>query len=109
VWVPLKNGTVVRTTYNSNYNPWQNQFLPGPWNFGLNASLFKVFAATERVKFRFNADFFQVLNNPGRLQPGNLLCASTLATCPSGNAAIQYTNASANSPRVLQLGLRLTW
>ena len=109
VWVPLKNGTVVRTTYNSNYNPWQNQYFPGPWNFGLNASLFKVFAATERVKFRFNADFFQVLNNPGRLQPGNLLCASTLATCPSGNAAIQYTNASANSPRVLQLGLRMTW
>jgi hypothetical protein len=94
---------------NTNYNPWQNQYLPGPWNFGLNASLFKVFAATENIKFRFNADFFQALNNPGLLQPGNLLCASTLATCPAGNSAILYTNASANSPRVLQLGLRLTW
>ena len=109
MWIPLKNGTTVQTTENTNYNPWQNQFFPGPWTFGLNASLFKVFTISERVNLRFNADFFQVLNNPGLPQPGATYCASTLQTCPSGTTGILYTNLSANSPRDLQLGLRLTW
>lgn len=95
VWVPLKDGTVVRTTYNTNYNPWQNQFVAAPWSFSLNASLFKSIDLTEAVKLRFNADFFSVLNNPG------------LST-PSSNG-ILYTNTSSNSPRVLQLTLRLSW
>ena len=95
VWVPLKNGTVVRTTVNTNYNPWQNQYLPGPWNFGLNASLFKNFNLTETVRLRFNADFFSVLNNPGLTQP-------------SSNGVLSLQSSS-NSPRALQLTLRLTW
>jgi hypothetical protein len=94
-WVKLQNGSVVRTTYNTNYNPWQSQYLPAPWIFGLNASLFKNFAIAEGVRLRFNADFFSVLNNPG-------------LTTPSSNG-ILYTNTSANSPRSLQLTLRLTW
>jgi hypothetical protein len=109
VWVPLKNGTVVQTSENTNYNPWQNQFFPGPWTFGLNASLFKVFKMSERVSLRFNADFFQVLNNPGLPQPGQTYCANSLQTCPSGSTGILYKNLSANSPRDLQLALRLTW
>jgi hypothetical protein len=47
------------------------------------------------VKLRFNADFFQVLNNPGLSTPG-------------GNGILSTQN-SQNSPRDLQLTLRLTW
>jgi hypothetical protein len=95
VWVKLQNGSVVRTGYNTNYHPWRSQYLPGPWSFGLDASLFKSFRISESVKLRFNADFFSVLNNPGIGNPGG--------------SGILSTQNSSNSPRVLQLTLRLAW
>jgi hypothetical protein len=95
VWLPLKNGTVVRTTMGTNLPYWMNQYLAVPWDFNLSASLFKAFNLGEHAKLRFNADFFQVLNNPGLTTPGS--------------NGIIYTNNSANSPRDLQLTLRLTW
>lgn len=95
VWVKLQNASVVRTSYNTNYHPWRNQYLPGPWSFGLDASLFKTLSITEAVKLRFNADFFSVLNNPGIGTPGG--------------GGILSTQNSSNSPRVLQLSLRLSW
>ena len=85
----------MRTTYNTNLNPWRNQYVPGPWTFNFSASLFKSIALSESVKLRFNADFFQVLNNPGLPLPG-------------ANGILSTQN-SQNSPRDLQLTLRLTW
>ncbi len=96
VWVPLKNGTLQRVSMDNNLNPWRNQFRPGPWNFGMDASMFKTVRITERLLLRFNADFFGVLNMPGTPQPSNT----------SGIISMQN---SANSPRELQLTLRLTW
>jgi hypothetical protein len=94
-WVKLNSGSVVRTGYNTNYHPWRSQYMPSPWSFGLDASLFKSFVLTEAVRMRFNADFFGVLNNPGLGSPGS--------------NGILSTQNSSNSPRVLQLSLRLTW
>src|ERR1039458_1578779 len=94
-WLPLKNGSVVRTTMGTNLPYWMNQYLAVPCDFNLSASLFKAFDLGERAKLRLNADFFQVLNNPGLPTPGS--------------NGIIYTNNSANSPRDLQLTLRLTW
>lgn len=59
VWLPLKNGTVVRTTMNTNLNPLQNQYILGPFTWGLNASLFKVVKLREGMTARLNADFFR--------------------------------------------------
>jgi hypothetical protein len=95
VWVKLKDGSVVRTSMNSGLQPWTNQYQPAPWVFNLSGSLFKTFNLTEVLKLRFNADFFQVLNNPGLPSPGS-----------NGILSTQNSN---NSPRVLQLSLRLTW
>ncbi|MGO9255811.1 MAG: carboxypeptidase regulatory-like domain-containing protein [Bryobacteraceae bacterium] len=95
VWLPLKNGSVVQSTMNTGLTYWMNQYVAAPWDFNLSASLFKVFSLSERFKLRFNADFFQVLNNPGIPLPGS--------------NGIMYTNTSLNSPRDLQLTLRLTW
>jgi hypothetical protein len=95
VWLPLKNGSVVQSTMNTGLPYWMNQYVAAPWDFNLSASLFKVFSLSERFKLRFNADFFQVLNNPGIPLPGS--------------NGIMYTNTSLNSPRDLQLTLRLTW
>lgn len=95
VWVPLKDGSVVRTTMNTNMPWWANQYKAGPWAFNLSASLFKTFSIKEAMKLRLNADFFQVLNNPGLPLPGS--------------NGILSTQNSSNSPRNLQLTLRLTW
>ncbi len=96
VFVPLKNGNQQRVNYNTNLHPWRNQYRSAPWTFNLNASLFKSIPLTERVNLRLNADFFNVLNNPGLPLPNSA----------SGILSLQN---SANAPRQLQLTLRLAW
>jgi hypothetical protein len=96
VCVPLKNNTVVRTTFADNLPGWRNQYMSGVRQWGLDSSLFKTFPITERVNIRFNADFFNVLNMPGN--PNSIGQTGVLSTRSSGQAA-----------RELQLTLRLTW
>ncbi len=95
VWVPMKNGSLQRIAYDSNLNPWRNQYMLGPLAWSLNASAFKTVRIAEQVALRFNADFFNVLNRPGYGNPGS-------------DGIISLRN-SANDPRLLQLSLRLIW
>ncbi|MFB3828128.1 MAG: carboxypeptidase regulatory-like domain-containing protein [Bryobacteraceae bacterium] len=95
VWLTLKNGTVQRITYNDNLPAWRNQYIHGPGSWGLDASLFKQVAITERVHIRINADFFNVLNRPGTPNAG-------------GNGVLSMRS-SALSPREVQLTGRVIW
>jgi hypothetical protein len=92
----LNNGNVQRTTFNNNLHPWTNQFFPGVRQWSLDASLFKFTSLTERVRLRFNVDFFNVLNNPNN---------------PTGidGDGIQSVRNSGSAARVTQLTLRLMW
>jgi hypothetical protein len=96
VWVPLQDGSLQRVSIDTNLHPWRNQYVTGPRQFGMDASLFKTVRLTESAVLRFNADFFSVLNKPGTPQPSET----------SGIISLQN---SANAPRELQLTLRLTW
>jgi hypothetical protein len=96
VWIPLKNGTVQRTTFNDNLHAWRQQFLPGVRQWVQDASLFKRIPINERVFLRFNADFFNVFNMPGN--PNSIGANGMLSTRNSGQAS-----------RELQLTLRLQW
>ena len=96
VYVPLKNGTLAQTSVNTGLHPWRQQYIPGPWNFTTNASLFKVISVTESIKVRFNLDAFNLFNAPGLVQP-------------DGNTGILSLQNSSNSPRQLQATLRFTW
>jgi hypothetical protein len=96
VWVTLKNGTVQRTTYNDNLNPWRQQYIPSVRQWGLDSSLFKIVPITEQLRLRFNADFFNVLNHPGN--PSGV-----------GGDGILSVRSSGTSARQLQLTLRLIW
>jgi len=96
VWVPLKDGSVQRLAYNDNLHPWRNQFAPSVRHWNLDASLFKEIRINERFKVRFNADFFNVLNNPGN--PNTIDGTGLLSTRTSGQ-----------NSRELQLTLRLNW
>jgi hypothetical protein len=96
VWVPLSNNTIQRLTYAPGTHPWQNQYFPSVLQWGLDASLFKYVQFRERFNVRFTADFFNVLNHPGN--PASV----------GGNGFLS-TRSSGNSPRTLQLSLRLSW
>jgi hypothetical protein len=97
VWIPLKDGTTVRTSdFTGVVNPMQNQWRPGVLQWGQDASLFKVIPIRERINLRLNADFFNVFNHPGN--PNSV-----------GSDGMESTRSSGNSPRTLQLSMRLTF
>jgi hypothetical protein len=95
VFVTLRNGETVNTQLNTGFHPWRNQVAPGPWVRDLNASLWKSLPLRERLALQFHADFFNILNVPGT--PG-----------PAGDG-IASLRTSANTPRQLQLTLRMVW
>jgi len=98
VFVPLQNGTLQRTTLSGFVDPMQNQFLLGPMQWNMSASAFKTVKITEHTLLRINVDFLNnVFNMPGTALPGTV-----------GDGVITSKN-SANSPRVLQLTMRLTF
>jgi len=97
VWVKLKDGTLQRTRFDTNLNPWRNQFLSGLYDWNQNASLFKVIPVKEQVAFRLNIGFFNVFNIPG------------IPKTPSSGSGIIDAQHSGNGARALQFGLRLNW
>lgn len=96
VWVPLKDGSVQRTTFDDNLHPWRQQYFNGPILWGMDASIMKNIPITERVRMRFQADFFNVFNHPNN--PTAVAADGLLSTRTSG----------VNS-RELQLSMRLYW
>lgn len=75
-------------------NPWAKTFLNGPMNYTVDLSVFKVFPITERVRMRFNADAFNALNVQGYNNPSN-------------SDGIENMLKSYNTPRQIQLTMRL--
>ena len=96
VWVPLANGTVQRTTW-AGLAPLRQQYIPSVRQWNLDASLFKTIPISERLRLRFQADFFNAFNHPGNPNSVN---------SESGVLSVQ---SSGNGPRTLQLTLRLNW
>lgn len=97
VYIPMKDGSLQRTTLNNNLHPWRNQWKSGLFSWGQNASLFKVIPVRERVYLRLNIDFFNVFNMPG------------IPKTPDSSTGLIDAMFSGNGSRALQFGLRLTW
>jgi hypothetical protein len=98
--VKLLNGTTVLTPYDggpAGGNYLEKTYLHGPVNWPVDASLFKVFPITERVKLRVNLDAFNVFNMPGEQNPDNTGIQSYLQ------------NAASNPPRTLQITARFSF
>jgi hypothetical protein len=94
--IRLQNGSTVRIAVNDPIHPFRNLVTLGPKTIQMDASLFKRIRINERWNLRFNADFFNVMNNPGLPQP-------------AADTGVLITRNSANGPRALQLTLRLLW
>jgi carboxypeptidase family protein len=83
-------------------NPFARTVLNGPWNWGVDASLFKVFPIKESLDLRLNVDAFNVFNNQGLGLPNG----STGETCVSAGTSVCSSN---NTPRQIQISARLTF
>jgi hypothetical protein len=73
----------------------QRTWISGPTNYTVDLSVFKVFPITEKVNLRFNVDAFNALN----VQAWNN---------PATNG-VETNLSSYNTPRQIQLTLRLTF
>ena len=92
----LANGTVRNVPIGElyNYSPRANITGPGAWN--VDASLFKNFKFLEHGNVRFTADFFNIFNHPNDINPNT-------------GTGLQNLGVQANSPRTIQLSLRVEW
>ncbi|MFN7929435.1 MAG: hypothetical protein U0Y68_16105 [Blastocatellia bacterium] len=77
-----------------NYSPRANLVGPGAWNADL--SLFKNFSFREHGKLRVAGDFFNAFNHP-------------VDVSPNPTTGLQDLSQQANSPRTIQLSLRVEW
>jgi hypothetical protein len=99
VSVPLKNGSQVVTAYSpgpSGMNPFSKTTLLGPFNYNVEASLYKVFSFSERVKLRLNLDAFNAFNIQGRVNPNT-------------SDGIESLQTSYWTPRQIQITARLSF
>jgi len=81
--VTLKNGQAVSVAYSpgpAGANPFSQTIILGPSNFEADASVYKVFSISERVKVRMNVDAFNVFNIQGRVNPNTTSGVESLQT-----------------------------
>lgn len=92
--VMLASGTCYNAPFGGFYNPApRDNFIgPGGWNDDL--SVYKHFKIKERVDLRFSGDFFNLFNHPTDVPPNT-------------STGLQDLALQANSPRVVQLSLRI--
>ncbi len=90
----LPNGQVVSTTVTDNLSWNSHNFFQGPRSWNADATIFKYFAFTEKLKLRLSGDFFNFLNHPNDLNPNTTTGLINLSQ-------------QANDPRIIQIGARL--
>ena len=97
--VTLANGTTVSNVAYSpgpGMHPFYKTYLPGPFNWLADGSLFKVFPITERANLRINVDAFNLFNVQGYSNPDS-------------TTGLQKMTSSYNTARQLQLTARITF
>ena len=97
VYIPLKTGAIQRVAYDTGLNPWRNQYLPGPFNWNMDASVRKTFNIRESVQLRVSFDVFNVFNVQGLNPPGT----NGIASLQSSFGGFGF------QPRQAQASLRL--
>ena len=102
VWVPLNNGTVVRTTYNPNLNPLRNQYIGGPRRMEPGCFHVQELQVSGEFCRTFTFDAFNVFNHPN-----NTRQQWKLTTVPAPE--FFPLAGQANPARQLQLSVRFAW
>src|SRR5262249_43389542 len=91
-----------RVSVDTGYHPWRNQYMIGPYNWVMDASLLKVFRIKERLRLRMNFDLFNVFNVQG-------LNAPNAEGIVSLSNSYTPSNQNAFKPRETQGTMRREW
>ncbi len=78
--------------------------MTSPGQQNLDASIFKNFAVTDRVKLQFRTEMFNAFNTPYFGQPTNIGFVSNQSIVPDAPSQGQIT-----SMRVIQFGLKVIY
>jgi hypothetical protein len=97
--VPSITGAPIQTFGNAG-----RSVLRAPGSKNLDASLFKEFRFTERMRLQFRAEAFNLTNTPTFTLPNSRSAVLTV-----GNAAFGKLSGSQTVGRQLQFGLKLLW
>ncbi len=97
--VPSVTGAPIQTFGNAG-----RSILRAPGSKNLDASLFKEFRFTERIRLQFRAEAFNLTNTPTFTLPNARSAVLTV-----GNAAFGKLSGSQTVGRQLQFGLKLLW
>lgn len=92
--VTLSDGSCFNAPSSDFYNGAPRGNILGPSAFTLDGSVFKNFSIKERMKIRFTADFFNVLNHP-------------TDNNPNSTTGLVDLSQQANQPRLIQFSLHL--
>ena len=90
----LANGQVVSTSITDNLSWNSRNFFQGPRSWSADATIYKYFGITEKLKLRLSGDFFNFLNHPNNLNPNTTTGLINLSQ-------------QANDPRIIQIGARV--
>lgn len=90
----LADGTVVQTNITDNLSWNSRNYMLGPSSWDVDATAFKYFSITERIKLRMSGDFFNAFNHP-------------LLNSPDATTGLINLSSQPNSPRIIQVGARL--
>jgi len=97
--VTLANGNCYSAPFSSMYNPAPRNNIIGPGAWNDDFSLYKHFKIGEKVDMRFSADAFNFTNHPNNNPPNPTTGLQDLA----------LQNTALNTPRQIQLSLRLAF
>ncbi len=95
--VTLADGTCYNAPFSGFYNPAPRDNIIGPGEWNDDLSLYKHFKIGERLDLRFAADAFNAFNHPNDVPPNT----------STGLQDLSLQNTNFNSPRVIQLSLRV--
>lgn len=102
----LANGTTRFTPIGELYNPSRRAGIIGPGAWNVDLSLFKNFSFSEKGNVRFTADFFNFLNHPNDVNPD---LTTGLQDLTQQTVIGQNAPGAVNSPRTIQLSVRIDW
>ncbi len=107
------NGNPACDTYETAFGSAGRNMFRGPFQTRFDLAAFKEFSLTERFRLRYEADFFNLFNQPSFDTPNNNVQFYSFGNPPRTynppHGSLGYIQHTIGSPRFIQMSLHLTF
>ena len=107
------NGNPACDTYETAFGSAGRNMFRGPFQTRFDLAALKEFSLTERFKLRYDADFFNLFNQPSFDTPNNNVQFYSFGNPPRTynppHGSLGYIQHTIGSPRFIQMSLHLTF